>query len=152
MLKKAAGILAKIEMRLNPGDREGYCNPAAVKRMMRTLLRGKDHESFVIICLDSQHRLLTEPIELFRGTIDGASVYPREVVKVAIQHGAAAVMFAHNHPSGIAEPSLADRHITKRLTEALQLIDVRVLDHLIVGETSENDIMGVISFAERGLI
>ncbi len=152
MLKKAVEILAKIEMRLKPNAEEAFCNPASVKRMMRTLLRGKSHESFVMICLDSQHRLLAAPIELFQGTIDGASVYPREVVKAALQYGAAAVMFAHNHPSGIAEPSLADRQITRRLIEALQLIDVRVLDHMIVGEINENEATGVVSFAERGLI
>ena len=83
--------------------------------------------------------------KLFRGTIDGASVYPREVVKAALMHNAAAVIFAHNHPSGVAEPSKADEAITKRLKDALSLIDVRVLDHLVVGEE-------VISFAERGLL
>lgn len=94
--------------------------------------------------LDNRHRVITFE-EMFRGTIDGASVYPREVVKAALQHNAAAVIFAHNHPSGVAEPSQADQAITKRLIEALLLVDVRVLDHLVVGEQ-------VVSFAERGLI
>ena len=94
--------------------------------------------------MDNRNRVITFE-ELFRGTIDGASVYPREVVKACLSHNAAAVIFAHNHPSGVAEPSLADERITKRLKDALALIDVRVLDHLIVGEE-------VISLAERGLL
>ena len=84
--------------------------------------------------------------ELFTGTIDGASVYPREVVKQTLRYNAAAVIFAHNHPSGVAEPSQADRHITRRLTEALALIDVRVLDHFVIGDEE------AVSFAERGLL
>lgn len=84
--------------------------------------------------------------ELFRGTIDGASVYPREVVKQALAHNAAAVIFAHNHPSGIAEPSQADRHITQRLKSALDLVDIRVLDHIVVGDAE------TVSLAEQGLI
>ena len=83
--------------------------------------------------LDNQHRLLAFE-ELFRGTIDGASVYPREVVKHALKHNAAALIFAHNHPSGVAEPSQADIHITQRLKQALALVDIRVLDHIIVGD------------------
>jgi len=103
-----------------------------------------EHEVFAILFLDQRHHVIAFE-ELFRGTIDGASVYPREVVKEAIRHNAAAVIFAHNHPSGVAEPSLSDEKITTRLKSALELIDVRVLDHLIVGEE-------VVSFAERGLI
>ena len=95
--------------------------------------------------LDIQHRLLRYE-ELFFGTIDGASVHPREVVKRVLHHNAAAVILAHNHPSGIAEPSQADKHITQRLKSALMLIDVRVLDHMIVGDQE------VLSFAERGLL
>ncbi|VAW93941.1 UPF0758 family protein, partial [hydrothermal vent metagenome] len=93
--------------------------------------------------LDTRHRVI-EFEELFRGTIDGASVHPREVLRRALAHNAAAVILAHNHPSGIAEPSRADRHITERLTDALALVDVRVLDHLVVGDGE------VVSFAERG--
>jgi DNA repair protein RadC len=113
------------------------------------MLRYQSHESFVVLLLDAQHRLLTTPVELFRGTIDGASVFPREVVKLALEYGCAAVIFGHNHPSGVPEPSLADRQITRRLTDALALVDVRVLDHMIVGHESEDQI---VSFAERGLI
>ena len=83
---------------------------------------------------------------MFRGTIDGASVYPREVVKEALKHNAAAVILAHNHPSGVAEPSISDKNITRRLKDALSLVDVRVLDHFVFGTTD------VVSFAERGLI
>ena len=94
--------------------------------------------------LDNRHRVISFD-RMFNGTIDGASVYPREVVRAAINHNAAAVIFAHNHPSGVAEPSRADEQITRRLKDALALIDVRVLDHMIVGDE-------VVSFAERGLI
>ncbi len=103
-----------------------------------------EHEVFACLFLDQRHRVIAFE-ELFRGTIDGASVYPREVVKACLSHNAAAVIFAHNHPSGIAEPSQSDERITKRLKDALALIDVRVLDHLVVGEE-------VVSFAERGLL
>jgi len=95
--------------------------------------------------LDKRHRLI-EYVELFRGTIDGASVYPREVVKLALAKNAAAVLLAHPHPSGVAEPSQADELITEKLKEALSLVDIRVLDHLVVGGGD------VISMAERGLI
>jgi DNA repair protein RadC len=95
--------------------------------------------------MDNQHRLIKYE-ELFFGTIDGASVHPREVVKHALKHNAAAVIFAHNHPSGVAEPSQADQRITDRLKSALLLVDVRVLDHMIVGDRE------VLSFAEKGLL
>ena len=95
--------------------------------------------------MDNQHRLIKYE-ELFFGTIDGASVHPREVVKHALKHNAAAVIFAHNHPSGVAEPSQADQRITDRLKSALLLVDVRVLDHMIVGDRE------VLSFAENGLL
>jgi DNA repair protein RadC len=108
-------------------------------------LRGYAHEVFACLFLDNQHRVIAFE-ELFRGTIDGASVYPREVVKKALAANSAAVIFAHNHPSGVAEPSEADKHITQRLRQALGLIDVRVLDHFIVGEGRP------FSFAEHGLI
>lgn len=104
-----------------------------------------EHEVFVAVWLDNHHRVLGVE-NLFTGTVNGASVYPREVVKRALGHNAAAVIFAHNHPSGGTEPSMADRQITDRLKEALKLVDVRVLDHVIVGGAD------TLSFAERGLI
>jgi DNA repair protein RadC len=96
-------------------------------------LRHEPHEVFGCLFMDSKHRMLAFEV-LFRGSIDSASVYPRQVVKRALAHNAAAVIFCHNHPSGNSEPSQADRTLTQRLTEALDLIEVRVLDHFIVGE------------------
>ena len=98
-----------------------------------------------MLFLDNRHRALAFE-ELFRGTIDGAQVHPREVVRRCLQHNAAAVMFGHNHPSGVAEPSAADRAITRRLVDALALVEVRVLDHFIIGDGDPT------SFAERGLL
>lgn len=103
------------------------------KNYLKQRLRAYPYEVFACLFLDNQHRMIAFE-ELFRGTIDGASVYPREVVKQALQHNAAAVIFAHNHPSGVAEPSQADIHITRRLMSALELVDIRVLDHIIVGD------------------
>jgi DNA repair protein RadC len=100
---------------------------------------------FTCLFLDNRHRVI-ECEELFRGTIDGASVHPREVVKRALQLNAAALILAHNHPSGVAEPSQADQQLTRRLREALGLVDIRVLDHLVVGDGE------AVSFAERGLL
>ncbi len=116
---------------------------SAVRDYLVTQLRHKPHEVFAALFLDNQHRLLRYE-ELSTGTIDSAGVYPREVVKKVLAYNAAAVIFAHNHPSGVAEPSNADRHITDRLSQALGLVDVRVLDHFVVGEGE------VVSFAERG--
>ena len=118
-------------------------SPKATRDYLALQLTGMQHEVFVCLFVDAQNQLLAYE-ELFEGTLDGASVYPREVVKRVLHHNAAAVIFAHNHPSGIAEPSQADHRITERLKQALGLIDVRVLDHLIVanGDT--------VSFAERG--
>ena len=113
------------------------------KRYIQQRLRAYPHEVFACLFLDNKHRMIAFE-ELFRGTIDGASVYPREVVKQAIHHNAAAVIFAHNHPSGIAEPSQADHNITQRLKSALELVDIRVLDHIIIGDGE------IISFAEIG--
>ena len=104
-----------------------------------------EHELFVVLFLDNRHRLI-ECSEMFRGTIDGASVHPREVVKAALQKNAAAVILVHNHPSGVAEPSQADEIITSRLREALALVDIRVVDHLIVAGGA------TVSLAERGLV
>lgn len=124
-------------------ERDALSSVMAVRQYLTHQLRHRHQEVFCALLLDNQHRLLSFE-ELFQGTIDGASVYPREVVKMVLAHNAAAVIFAHNHPSGVAEPSQADRHITERLVNALNLVDVRVLDHLIVGDGD------VVSFAERG--
>jgi DNA repair protein RadC len=120
-------------------------SPAVTRDFLIARLRDTPHELFCCLHLDNRHCLIAFE-ELFRGTIDGASVHPREVVKHALERNAAAVIFAHNHPSGIAEPSQADELITRRLRDALQLIDIRVLDHLIVADT------GCVSLAERGLL
>lgn len=117
-------------------------DPGAVRRYLVAELRDRDHEIFSAVFLDNQHRVVALE-RLAEGTIDGASVYPREVVKRALRHGSSAVIFAHNHPSGVAEPSAADRALTERLKAALALVDIRVLDHFVVGET-------LVSFAERG--
>jgi len=120
-------------------------SPLDTKNYLRIHLSELEYESFRIMLLDNQHRLIRFK-EMFRGTIDGASVHPREVVKAALAFNAAAVIFTHNHPSGVAEPSQADQRITERLISALRLVDVRVLDHIIVGD-QEN-----YSFAEHGLL
>ena len=126
--------------------RESVLNsPAAVRDCLRIHFSGREHESFVALFLDSQHRLITAE-ELFKGTLTQTSVYPREVVKAALRENAAAVIFAHNHPSGIAEPSQSDRMLTDALKQALSLLDVRVLDHFIIAGAS------TLSFAERGLL
>ena len=120
-------------------------SPRATCDFLSAKLRDLEHEVFCCLYLDKRHRLI-EYEELFRGTIDGASVHPREIVKLALQRNSAAVIVAHNHPSGIAEPSQADELITQRVKEALGLVDIRLLDHIIVGD-------GVsVSLAERGLI
>src|SRR5258708_2693279 len=120
-------------------------SPRATRDFLVLRFGSCGHEVFSVLFLDNRHRLI-EFRELFRGTIDGASVHPREVVKDALTLGAAAVILAHNHPSGVAEPSQADELITRRLREALALVDIRVLDHCIVGDT------GCLSFVERGLL
>jgi DNA repair protein RadC len=120
-------------------------NPEATRHYLTSRLRHLGHEVFACLFLDNRHRVIAFE-ELFRGTIDGASVHPREVVKCALHHNAAALILAHNHPSGVAEPSRADIQLTRRLTEALALVDIRVLDHLVIGDS------GGTSFAERGLL
>jgi DNA repair protein RadC len=120
-------------------------SPAAVREYLRLRLQALPHEVFVALFLDAQNRVI-EIEELFRGTLTQTSVYPREVVKRALARNAGAVIFAHNHPSGVAEPSHADETLTQALKQALALIDVRVLDHFIVAGA------GVVSFAERGLL
>jgi DNA repair protein RadC len=107
------------------------------------VLRDRQREAFYILFLDNQHRVIQDEI-LFEGTIDAASVYPREVVKRALHHNAAALILAHNHPSGVAEPSQSDIRITSRISDALALVDIRVLDHFVVGDGE------IVSFAERG--
>ena len=120
-------------------------SPAHTRAYLQVHLRDKRAECFCCLFLDNRHQPLAFE-ELFHGTIDSAAVYPREVVRRALAHNAAAVLFAHNHPSGIAEPSDADVHITRKLVSALDLVDVRVLDHMVVGD-------GVtVSLAERGLM
>jgi len=120
-------------------------SPEHTARFLQSQLRDYPYEVFAVLFLDNRHRVLAFE-ELFRGTIDGASVHPREVVRRALRHNAAAVILSHNHPSGVAEPSQADQQITSRLREALALVDVRVLDHLVVGDGD------CCSLAERGLI
>ena len=123
---------------------EAITNPKLVHQYLVSQLRDYPYEVFACLFLDNRHRVIKYE-ELFKGTIDGASVHPREVIRKAIYHNAAAIILAHNHPSGIAEPSQADIRITQKLKEALALIDVRILDHFIIGDD-------VTSFAERGLI
>jgi DNA repair protein RadC len=118
-------------------------SPTAVRDYLRVKLGELEHEVFVTLMLDSQHRLI-EYLELFRGTLAQTSVYPREVVKVALARNAAAMIFAHNHPSGVAEPSRADELLTQSLKQVLGLIDVRVLDHFVVAGAD------ILSFAETG--
>ena len=120
-------------------------SPELVRDFLRTKLAELPHEIFVALLLDAQNRLL-QYLELFRGTLAQTSVYPREVVKAALAHNAAAMILAHNHPSGVAEPSRADELLTQSLKQALALVDVRVLDHFIVAGAD------TVSFAERGLL
>ncbi len=112
---------------------EPLASPGDARRFLPAHLRGHPFEVFACLFLDNRHRVITFE-ELFRGTIDGASVYPREVVRRALQHNAAALILAHNHPSGVPEPSAADISLTLRLREALELVDVRVLDHIVIGD------------------
>jgi len=124
---------------------EPLADPATVKRWLVTRLSESPHEVFCVLFLDNRHRVIAFE-ELFRGTLDGCSVHPREVVKRCLHHNCAAVIYAHNHPSGIAEPSDADRRLTNRLKDALSLIDIRTLDHFVIGGSE------AVSFAERGLL
>ncbi len=124
---------------------DAMTSPTTSANYCRLQLAGLEREAFWVLFLDSQNRLIESEC-LFQGTLDAAAVYPREVVKAAIRHNSAAVILSHNHPSGVCEPSQADRRITERLQAALALIDVRILDHMIVTHT------GSYSFAERGLL
>ena len=132
-----------IELKMQRGAE--FTSPALVKEYLRNKLAGFEHEVFAVLFLDTRHRLI-EYREMFHGTIDSASGYPREVVKEAFRLNAAAVIFSHNHPSGNPEPSSADKVLTQRLKEALGLVDIRVLDHVIVGGSSST------SFAEYDLL
>jgi DNA repair protein RadC len=146
---KYAQLQAVLEMakrhlleQLSRGD--ALCSPAETRQYLSAQLEHYPHEVFACLFLDNRNRVIAFE-KMFFGTIDGASVYPREVVRLALKKNAAAVIFAHNHPSGVAEPSQADEQITQRLKQALALVDIRVLDHFVVGDE-------VISFAERGLL
>ncbi|GAA3710077.1 DNA repair protein RadC [Oceanisphaera sediminis] len=118
-------------------------SPELTRQFLQARLRDREREVFALLLLDNQHRVI-EFHELFTGTLDAAAVYPREIVSLALKRGAAAVILVHNHPSGVAEPSRADRMITERIQSALGLLDIRVLDHLVVGDGE------TVSFAERG--
>jgi DNA repair protein RadC len=124
---------------------EALTSPDLTRTFLRSKLQDRPFEVFCCLYLDTKHRVIRFE-ELFRGTIDGASVHPREVVRNALGHNAAAVIVAHNHPSGVAEPSAADNALTRRLQEALAMVDIRLLDHLVVGDGE------AVSFAERGLL
>ncbi len=137
--------LSQRHLREQLEDRDVLTSSELTRQYLRARLGKYEHEVFACLFLDNQHRVVNLE-ELFSGTIDGAAVYPREVVKRCLHNNAAAVIFAHNHPSGIAEPSQADVSITQRLKIALNTIDVRVLDHIVVGGRD------VVSFAERGLL
>ncbi|MGA3156587.1 MAG: DNA repair protein RadC [Steroidobacteraceae bacterium] len=143
----ATEIIAAARSAMTRRVRRGVAmdSPCAVQEFLAIKLGALEHELFAVLLLDTRHRLI-DYVELFRGTVDGASVHPREVVKLALARNAAALVLAHPHPSGAAEPSHADELITRRLVAALALVDIRVLDHIIVagGETT--------SFAQRGLI
>ena len=142
---QAARELAARAIAEDLGGRDCLSSPRAVRDLLRLRLAGLPHEVFVCLQLDAQHRVIAFE-ELFRGTLTQTSVYPREVVKAALRANAAAVIFAHNHPSGVAEPSHADEILTRSLKAALALVDVQVLDHFIVAGTR------IMSFAERGLL
>ncbi len=147
---KTAKLLAVLElsrrylderlMRSNPLE-----SPDVTEQYLKTALRDCSNEVFACLFLDTRHRVIAYE-ELFHGTIDGATVYPRVVAEKALQHGAAALIVAHNHPSGVSEPSLADQAITRRLKDALALLDIRLLDHFVVGEGTP------VSMAARGLL
>ena len=146
---KCAGMVAVAELArrslFEEAQRDALASPQAVRDYLRLLLAARPYEVFVGLFLDSQNRLLAAE-ELFRGTLAQTSVYPREVVKAALARNAAAMIFAHNHPSGVAEPSRADELLTQALKQALALVDIRTLDHFVVAGGR------VVSFAERGLI
>ena len=142
---QAAVEIAKRHMSETLRAGPSLASPRATRDFLSSQLRDLEHEIFVCLYLDKRHRLIQYQ-ELFRGTIDGASVHPREIVKLALQRNSAAVIIAHNHPSGVPEPSHADELITQRVKEALALVDIRLLDHIIIGDGAS------VSLAERGLV
>ena len=142
---QAALEMARRHLRAGLARGAAMTSPRQVREYLALWLADRPHEVFACLYLDTRHRVIACE-ELFRGTIDGASVHVREVVASALEKGAAALIFAHNHPSGVAEPSAADRQITERLRQALALVDVRVLDHIVVGAGES------VSLAERGLL
>jgi DNA repair protein RadC len=142
---EAAVEIARRSLEAPLREKAALTSPGAVRDYLRLALGRREHEVFICIWLDAQHRVI-EMDEPFRGTLTQTSVYPREIVKAALARNAAAVIFAHNHPSGAAQPSQADELLTRNLKEALALIEVKVLDHFIVAGTQ------AISFAERGLV
>jgi DNA repair protein RadC len=142
---QAAKELVRRSLREALRQRDCLSSPSLVRDFLRVTLEGRDHEVFVVVFLDAQNRVIATE-EMFRGTLTQTSVYPREVVKRSLFHNAAGVILAHNHPSGIAEPSRSDEALTSALKQALALVDVKVLDHFIVGAGLAQ------SFAERGLL
>lgn len=144
-LLQAVLELAQRHMMENLQRENSLSSSQLTKNYVKSRMRSYRREVFLCLFLDNQHRVIAQE-ELFKGTIDGSMVHPREVIKRALFHNAAAVIFAHNHPSGISEPSQADISITRRLKLALDLVDIRTLDHLVVGEGD------VTSLAERGLL
>jgi len=140
LIEQALAILSR---RMRTYDH--LSTPNAVRDYLRLSLAGREHEVFMVVLLDAQHRVLRCD-ELFRGTLTQTSVYPREIVKLALATNAASAIFAHNHPSGVSEPSRADELLTRQLKAALALVDVKVLDHFVVADAEW------ISFAERGLL
>lgn len=137
--------LVRRGLREDMGRRDALGSPGAVRDYLRLKLRDLPHEVFVGLYLDAQNRVIGDEV-LFRGTLTQTSVYPREVVKRALAHNAAGLILAHNHPSGVAEPSHADEALTRALRQALALVDVRVLDHFVIAGNA------AVSFAERGLL
>jgi len=142
---KAVTEIARRALAEEISERDNLSSPRAVRDFLQLTLGGRGHEVFVALFLDAQNRLLASE-ELFRGTLTQTSVYPREIVKTALRHNAAGVIFAHNHPSGVAEPSRADELLTQTLKQALSLVEIKTLDHFIVAGTR------LVSFAERGLL
>lgn len=141
ILQAAEEILTR---RFTRGDQ--LLDPQAAGRIMRMRLAGSPHEIFCAVYLDTRHRLIGDPIDHFQGTVDGCEVHPRTIVKRALELNAAAVIVAHNHPSGSTEPSAADRAVTARLKQALTLVDIRLLDHFVVGDGAP------VSLAARGWV
>ena len=143
---KASFELARRALSQEMAVRDAFSSPGRVRDWLRLKLASRPHEVFMALWLDAQNRLLKAE-ELFAGTLTQTSVYPREVVKAALAHNAAAVILAHNHPSGVAEPSAADEMLTRNLKTALAMVDVKLLDHFIVAGNGTP-----LSFAERGLL